>query len=433
MSALGSCLLDNDQIDEIAAWLQEPDFYRAAHGEVFRAILELRDAGKPVDAVTLADHLIARGRFEAIGGDEFLREICESVPHAANGIYYAKIIRERSIARQILECVTETIEEVYSNLHTAQELVERHESRVFAITDRSVAAETIDAETLVDETWGRLRTLQEKRSVGLPTGFTDLDDMVAGLIPGQYVILAARPGVGKTALALNIAGQVAAGGTGVLFVSIEMGRVELGNRLLASIGMVDGSKLLKPWFMRDEDWAKLGNACAEISRFPLFIDDAPVRTTSQIAAGARRIRRRSPVGLGLIVVDYLGLISGQKTKGESRQEEVAGISRRLRAIGKSLRVPMLVLHQLNRSVESRDDRRPRKSDLRESGQIEQDADVILLLHRRDDQPGIVEVIVDKNRNGTEGTVRLAFNGPLTRFDSLAPDIPDIPRPDGPAF
>lgn len=422
---MGSCLRDNPQIDECCAWITEADFYRSVYGEVWTAIVAIRDSGKEVNAVTMADHLERLGRFDDIGGDGFLGEICGCVNHGLDAVMYARMIREYSTIRQLIDAASETMEEVYSNRHEAKDLIERFESRVFAITDRAAVGETIDAETLVGQTWERLQSLRERRTVGLPTGFRDLDDMIAGLGPGQLIILAARPAMGKTALALNIASQVAMDGKGVLFVSLEMGRTELGNRLFSSFGNVNGASLLKPWFLQDAQWQSILDACNRISRFPLFIDDTPQRTVSQIAANARRIKHRSPCGIGLIVVDYLGLINGQKLKGESRQEEVARVSRRLKAAARDLRVPVVALHQLNRNIEHRDDHRPRMADLRESGQIEQDADMVLLLHRPEyykpeDRPGIAELIVAKNRNGQEGTVRLAWNGALTRFDSLAP-------------
>lgn len=439
-AVLGSCLWDNSQIDECSAWIEASDFYRGVHGEVWTAILEIRDAGEAANANTLADELIRRKRFDAIGGDEFLGEVCNRVSHGLDGPGYAKKVREYSTVRQLIDAATETIDEGYSNEHKAQDLIERAESRFFAITDRAAVGETIGADVLVDETYKRLQALKERRAVGLTTGYGDLDGIIGGLGPGQLVILAARPAMGKTALGLNIASQVAADEIPVLFVSLEMGRIELGNRLLSSFGNVSGDSLMRPWFMQPVEWTRIGLAGDRVREFPLYIDDTPKRNVSSIAANARRIKHRSGKGLGLIVVDYLGLIDGQKSRGESRQEEVARISRRLKATAREMRVPLIALHQLNRAIEHRDDHRPRMADLRESGQIEQDADMILLLHRPEyykagESPGRAELIVAKNRNGQTGVVHLAFNGPLTRFDSLAPAdaVPVPPAADDPPY
>lgn len=437
-SVLGACLLDNDAIDEVALWISEADFYRADHAELWTAILALRDAGKPADAVTLAEHLINRGRFEGLGGDEMLADLCGIVPHSANAAYYAGIVRELSVARQLLEASTETLEEIYSRQYTGPELIDRVEERIFRITDRAAVGSTITCKDLIDETFKRLVKLRDNRVVGLPTGYRDLDDLVGGLAPGQLVILAARPSVGKTALGLNIASHVAAEERGVLFISLEMSRQELGNRLISAYGHIPGGDLQKPWFIDHSRMDHVAATCDKISPFPLWIDDTPIRTVSQIQANARRVKHRSPQGLQLVVIDYLGLVNGQKAKGESRQEEVARVSRRLKAMARDLRVPVLCLHQLNRGIEHRDDKLPRMADLRESGQIEQDADMILLLHRPDqakatERPGEADLIVAKNRNGATGTVTLAFIRAETRFDSFQPAAPPVSEVNVPAF
>ncbi len=417
-------------------WVTAEDFFRADHAEIWTAILVIRDSGKPVDCVTLADYLMTRGRFDVLGGNAMLTELIESVPgHGANAKYYAGIVREKSVARQLLDAASDTIREIYSHQFTAPELIDKVEERVFAITDRAVVGTTISAKELTDETWSNLQALKERRVIGLRTGFFDLDDMIGGLRPGQLIILAARPSVGKSALALNIASSVASEGNGVLFVSLEMSRSELGNRLVSAYGQVDGASLQRPWFLTDEAWGKIGDACNRVSVFPLWVDDTPARTVGHIAANARRIKHRSPNGLGLVVADYLALINGQRLKNENRQEEVARISKRMKQLARDLKVPVLCVHQLNRQIENRDDRRPRMADLRESGQIEQDADIILLLHRPDlikpdDRPGEADLIVEKNRNGATGDVRLVFVKELTRFDSIALNPIATPPEDG---
>lgn len=357
-----------------------------------------------------------------MGGDRYLTELVESVPNEANAVYYAEIVREKSIGRQILEASTETIREIYGNQHHARQLLILAEERIFQIADRDAVGETIGAERLVDDTMERLEQRRRRELVGLPTGFHALDATTGGFLPGQFVILAARPSQGKTALALNIATNVASSGQGVLFISLEMSRLELGDRALSARAMVPGDVLRNPWLFSEPQWKSLLNACGEIAKLPLWIDDTSVRTVSQIQANARRAKHRA--NLSLVVIDYLSLIDTQKAKGESRQEEVARLSRRLKAMARDLKVPVFCLHQLNRQVEHRDDRRPRMADLRESGQIEQDADFVLLLHRPEqydpnDQPGTAELIVAKNRNGATGIVRLAFAKECMRFDSLA--------------
>lgn len=428
-SLLGSCLLDQRMIDEAIEILTSPaDFYRDSHREAWEAMLVIREAGDPVDAVTLADRLIKAGRFYEIGGDDFLREIVNAVPIAANARYYAGIVRERAIARRVLEEATETIREVYSNTKTASELICATEERFFAIGEAE-AGLSWGAEDLVGESMARLDVRRAGGSPGLETGYTQLDLMTGGFQPGGLVILAARPSQGKTALGLDICRRVAVE-TPVLFVSLEMSRHEIGDRLLSSQGSVPGSLLHNARMMSERHMQSVYGAANALSRLRFRIDDSARRTVGQIAAQARRMKRR--YGLGLVVIDYLGLIDGQRQKGESRQEEVARISRGLKASAKNLMVPFLVLCQLNRQSEHRDGRRPELSDLRESGQIEQDADLVMMLHRpefydADDQPGVAELMIKKNRNGATGTIRLAFRKECTAFDSLEPVDPiDMP-------
>ena len=425
---IAAAMLEPATLNETASVVSAGDFYREAHAVAWQAILGLYDRGQAVDAIGLADELARRGQYKAIGGDQALLEIVNSVPHAANALYHAQIVRQKATARQLIQACTDVIRDAYSNLHTAAELVASAEAKVFAISEAEATGATVDAGEVIADSFQAIDGRKEGRSTGLMSGFGDLDYLTDGFKPGDLVILAARPSQGKTAMAMAIAQHVAEAAPGsVLFVSLEMSRGQLGERLLSSWANLGGDKLKRPWTMTDAERGRLGDAAAELRTLRLKIDDTPARTLSQIGANARRVKSRG--GLSLVVVDYLGLIDGQRQKGENRQEEVARISRRLKSLARELAVPVLCLHQLNRQSETREDRRPRLADLRESGQIEQDADSVILIHRPEfynpnDQPGIAEVYVAKNRNGPTGQVRLAFVGHCTRFDSLTPFNPE---------
>lgn len=431
---LGAALLDNDVLHDIAQQVKPDDFYRDSHQTIYRAILDLYDRGEPVDAVSLADELTRRGQYKAIGGDETLMEIANSVPHAANGPYHAAVVRQKSITRQLIQSCTEIIRDGYSNLHTAQELLDMAERRIFAISEAEATGETRDIGEVVAEVYLAIESRRNGEAPGLLTGFSDLDAITNGFRPGDLVILAARPSQGKTALAMGIAANVARECEGyVLFVSLEMGDGPIGERLLASVASVDGLKIQQPRLLDAKDANRLSEAAARLQSLRIKIDDTPGRTVTQIGANARRVKARD--GLSLLVVDYLGLIDGQRVKGENRQEEVARISRRLKALARELQCPILCLHQLNRQSEQRSDRRPMLADLRESGQIEADADLVILLHRPEfydpnDEPGVAQLHIAKNRNGATGAVKLAFVKQCTRFDSLTQSPIEEPANDG---
>jgi replicative DNA helicase len=423
---LGSILLDNEVMHDIVVFLRAEDFYRDAHQVIFAAIRDLYDKNKGIDAVTLVEELKLRGQFEQIGGDDTLTEIVSSVPHAANGKYYAEIVKQKATNRQLIEGATEIIRDGYSNQFTAQELLDSAERKIFAIAEDQIRGETLGIEDVVKQAMDQIVVRAESGGhavTGLATGFFDLDEMTGGFHPGQLIIVAARPSMGKTALALNIVDHAGVNlNMPVLFVSLEMGYLEIGERLLCSRSRVDGDKLRRGLGLGMEQMKKLGQAYSEMCKSgKIFIDDTPARNMMQIAASARRIKRRSRISL--LVVDYIQLVDSDDTR-DSRQEQIAKISRRLKTLARELQVPIVALSQLNRAVESREDKRPRMADLRESGAIEQDADMVLLLHRpeyydNNDQPGVAELIVAKNRNGPTGTVKLAFLKNLTRFENLA--------------
>jgi replicative DNA helicase len=421
---LGGILLDNAVLHDIIPILGPEDFYREAHQIVYRAIRDLYEQSKAVDYVTLAEELSRRKQFERIGGDDLLAEISNSAPHAANTRYHAEIVRQKSIARQLIQSATEIIQEGFSNLFTAEQLLEAAEQRIFAIAEDHVRGNTFEIKDVLERAMTLIsRRAEEKHPVsGVASGFYDLDDLTNGFHTHQLVILAARPSMGKTALALNICDHAAINlKIPVLLVSLEMGELEIGERLLCARSRVDGHKLRTGQGLDYRELNKLGKAFGEMGEASLFIDSTPARSMLQITAMARRLKMRH--NLGLIVVDYIQLVDPEDMR-DTRQEQIAKISRRLKTLARELQVPVLALSQLNRAVESREDRRPRMADLRESGAIEQDADIVLLLHRPEyydptDQPGIAEVIVAKNRNGPTGSVKLTFLKNLTRFENLS--------------
>ena len=427
-SVLGSILLDNDPLHDIVLLLRVQDFYRDAHQVIYAAIRDLYDQNKGIDAVTLAEELKRRDQFDQVGGHDIITEIVESVPTAANAKYYANIVKEKAINRMLIESSTEIIRDGYSNQFTAQELLESAERKVFSIAEDQVRGETLNLKDIVKKAMEMYAMRAETGGhavTGVASGFIDLDDKTGGFHPGQLVIIAARPSMGKTALALNISDHVAINTSiPVLFVSLEMGHVEIADRLLCARSRVDGHKIKTGLGMGMREMQQLSKAFNELSGDGverMFIDDTPSRSMIQIAASARRIRRRNKVGL--ILVDYIQLVDSEESR-DSRQEQIAKISRRLKTLARDLEIPVVALSQLNRAVESREDKRPRMADLRESGAIEQDADIVLLLHRPEyydanDQPGVAELIIAKNRNGPTGSIKLTFLNNYTRFENLA--------------
>jgi replicative DNA helicase len=424
MGVLGSILLDNDVLHEVVAILKVEDFYRDSHQVIYRAVRDLYDEGKPIDTIILAEELGRRGDYEKIGGDETLAQILNSVPHAANAKYYAGIVRQKAVKRRLIEGAHETLREGYADEMTAEEFLEAAERRVFDIAEDQVTGETVELRDVVTEAMDRIAARSEARHpiTGIGTGYFELDDLTAGFQPSQLVILAARPSMGKTALALNICEHIALNQKkGLLFVSLEMNKLELAERLLCARAKVEGDKLRKGMGLGSREMNMLGRAYDELRVAPIFIDDTPTRNMLQITANARRLKLRHEIAL--IVVDYIQLVDSEESR-DSRQEQIAKISRRLKTLGRELHVPVIALSQLNRAVENREDRRPRMADLRESGAIEQDADLVLLLHRPEyydpnDQPGVAELIVAKNRNGATNSVKLTFLRHFMRFENMS--------------
>jgi replicative DNA helicase len=428
-AVLGGLLLDNSTWDTVADRLRADDFYRRDHQVVFEAIAELSSRNEPSDAVTLAEYLASKGQAEESGGLGYLAGLARDTPTAANIRAYADIVRERSLLRQLIRVSGEIAASAYgSEGRSATELVDEAERRVFEIAEkgrrtgsgfvplRDVLGATIDRLDMLHQSQGQL--------TGISSGYTELDRMTAGLQPGDLVIVAGRPSMGKTTLALNIAEHAAiAQNKAVAVFSMEMSREQLAFRMISSIGRVDQGHMRTGMF-GDEDWARINSAIAQMKTAPLFIDDSGALTPTEVRARARRLARERKDGLGLIVIDYLQLMQVSGTK-ENRATEISEISRSLKALAKELKVPVIALSQLNRSVEQRVDKKPVMSDLRESGAIEQDADVIMLIYREEvyepDTPrkGIADIIIAKQRNGPTGDVHLTFLGKYTRFENLA--------------
>ncbi len=434
---LGSLLLYEDCVHEVVQLLSPDCFVRDVHRKLFEVILDLYNDGKTVDPVIVREELQQRGYLDSSGSGglttDYLAELLTKVPTAAHALHYANIVREKAIARRLIRVGTEIVRAAYEPGTDPDELLSDAERKIFDIAQHRLVGETqrlADVLALafdrIDERAGR----GEHVISGLPTGFFDLDDLTSGLQNSELIIIAARPSVGKTALAMNIAEHVAVEeGKAVLFVSLEQSRIELVERLLCSRARMDSHRL-RSGRISSDDIRRLQQAADQMMGAPLFIDDTPGRNMLQITATARRLKRQHD--LALVVVDYLQLIEPDNLR-DSRQEQIARISRRLKMLARDLQVPVIALSQLNRSLELREGHRPRLADLRESGSIEQDADVVLLLHRpelydKDAEPGLAEVIVAKQRNGPTGTVKLSFLKQYTRFENYHP-LPSEPVPD----
>jgi replicative DNA helicase len=426
-STLGSMLRDNYVIDVVAQLITAESFYLDAHRKIFQAILDLRNkGGQPVDLVILAEELIKRGQLEDVGRAAYLAELWDAAPTAANAEYYAKIVRDKAIVRSLIHAGTEILRDAYEQNQPAEELLESAERKVLDVAQMGVTGQTITLQEAITETYRRIDDRASgKKAGGLSTGFIDLNEITAGLHDGELIIIAARPSVGKTSFALSITRNVIVDEQEpVFFVSLEQSRIELAERLLCSQARVDSHRLRKGMLSSD-DMDRLIEAGGVLRNGKLFLDDSPVQSMLRIAANARRLKLRH--GIKLLVVDYLQLIEPDNRR-DSRQEQVAQISRRLKALAKELQIPLVALAQVNRSSEDRQDHRPRLADLRESGSIEQDADTVMLLHRPDryepgQHEGITEVIIGKQRNGPTGEITLAYLKQYMRYEDYAPGTP----------
>lgn len=436
-NVLGSILLDNDVAPDVLLEVAADDFYRAAHQTIYEHVADLFSKSLPVDTTTLAHALEASGSLEAVGGEDYLAELLNSVPHALNARSYAQIVRQKSIARALIEAAHQTLAEAYSNTYNAEELLNRTEKRVFAISDTGRKQTEITAEEAVRRAIDRLDT-RMSGPTGLTCGLPEVDAITAGLQAEELVIVAGRPSMGKSAFAMNLAEHAAIDKKlPVMFYSVEMGHLELAERILSSRGRIPGNLFKKPADMDAGHYGRINTAFESVKKLPWLFNDVSSQTVLSISASARRMKQRRGA-LGLVVVDYLQLLEPLDPR-DSRQEQVALMSRAMKTLARELKCPVVVLSQINRKAEDREDRRPRMADLRESGAIEQDADKVILLHRPEyfdpnDQPGIAEVIVAKNRNGATGTAKVGWSPSLTRFEDLTamaalpPDaVPPAPR------
>jgi replicative DNA helicase len=430
-SVLGGLLLDNSAWDRAGDLLTESDFYRYEHKLIYKAVGELVSASKPADVITVYEQLQMHGKAEECGGIAYLNALAQSVPSAANLRRYAEIVRERAVLRKLIEASDEIATNAFNPQgRSVSQILDEAEGRVFQIGEEGQRSKQgfQSMDQLVVQLIDRVTELHENGAeevTGVRTGFFDLDRMTAGLQPGDLIVLAARPSMGKTAFALNIAENVAVQeGLPVVVFSMEMGASQLALRLVGSLGRIDQSGL-RTGRIKDDDWGRLSEAVDKLKNASIFIDETPGLSAAELRARARR-QARACGRLGLIVIDYLQLMSGSSGSDENRATELGEISRGLKGLAKELQCPVIALSQLNRSVETRNDKRPMMSDLRESGAIEQDADVIMFIYRDDyynkdsKEPGVAEIVIGKQRNGPVGTVRLTFLKPLTRFDNLAP-------------
>ena len=426
-AVLGSILLKPDVCDDIALLVRPEDFSDESHQVLYQHLLELHDTGKRIDTTIVLEHLRTKGDLERIGGAAALAEIIEAVPHAAHASYYAQIVRDKALLRSLIDAGTDILRDAYDASDEPRQLLARAEEKIFAILERRSSAEAKPIQAVLEDVMVRMdaRMKHVHTIGGVETGFTDLDSLCGGLHNSELIILAARPSMGKTAFAMNIAEHVSiATQQPVLFVSLEMACLELADRLLCSAAQVNGHRL-RNGTISQEDRRRLVQKSSEISTSPLYIDDTPGRTLTEIAAVARRLKRKD--GLSLVVIDYLQLIEPDNPR-DPRQEQVARIARRLKMMSRELDIPVLCLAQLNRQAEVSRDNRPRLNHLRESGAIEQDADVVMFVHReeyyqtndedRERVKGAAEIIIAKQRNGPIGDVKLLWQHDYTRFVNL---------------
>ena len=434
MSLLGSMIFDPRTIADVVSIVKAGrDFHRPAHGIIYDQIVTIYDKTATLDLVQLNQVLTDRGLLDEIGGLDYLVQLAGSVPSAANAEQYARIVREKSTLRELISAAGEILRAAHGNEDEVVGILESAEQLIFKIAQQRETSSAESIKDLLDETMKMIEANEGKHLTGVPCGFSMMDEMLNGFQPGEMLILAARPSMGKTALALNVMENMALAGHGVGMFSLEMGKQQLVQRILCSRGQID-SQRLRRGMLRHEDNVRLMAACGDLADTPMFIDDTPGLTLLQLRSKARRMRDR--FGIKAVVIDYLQLMSAGG-RVESRQMEVSEISRGIKAMARELEVPVLCLSQLNRAAEQREGHRPRMSDLRESGSIEQDADVVLMLHREEyyhrgdnewaeqnpDKAGMSEVIIAKQRNGPTGVVNLVWNAASTRFQDLSRATP----------
>ena len=426
-SVLGGILLENDSLSNVLEVLNGEDFYRKTHRQVIYSMIELYEKNEPIDLITLSDALKSKNQLDDVGGISYLTSLVDSVPTAANISYYAKIVKEKSTLRTLINRATEIASMSFDDTGSVDEILDQAEKSIFEISENKIKPSFYRIKDLIPHSLDTIETLYKKKELitGAPTGFEGVDRLTSGLQPSDLIIIAGRPSMGKTSFALNIAqhaaieADLAAG-----IFSLEMSKEQLSLRMLCSEAKVDAQKI-RSGFLSDNDWTKLTRAVSTLSEASIFIDDTPALSILQMRAKSRRLK--SEHGLNLIIVDYLQLMQGGSNV-ERREQEISEISRSLKALAKELNLPVVALSQLNRKVEDRHDKRPQLADLRESGAIEQDADVIAFIYRDEvynksednDNKGTAEIIIGKQRNGPVGVVKLTFIDKFATFENPAP-------------
>ncbi|KMY55894.1 MULTISPECIES: replicative DNA helicase [Bacillaceae] len=423
-AVLGAIFLEPAALTVASEILIPEDYYRTAHQKIYNTMLKLNDHGKAVDVVTVTEELAATKDLEDVGGVTYLTELAESVPTAANIEYYARIVEEKSLLRRLIRTATTIAQEGYNREDEVDALLNEAEKSIMEVAQRKNTSAFHNIKDVLVRTYDNIEMLHNRKGdvTGIPTGFAELDHMTAGFQRNDLIIVAARPSVGKTAFALNIAQNVATKtDENVAIFSLEMGAEQLVMRMLCAEGNINAQNL-RTGSLTDEDWRKLTMAMGSLSNSGIFIDDTPGVRIGEIRSKCRRLKQEH--GLGMILIDYLQLIQGSGRSGENRQQEVSEISRSLKALARELEVPVIALSQLSRGVEQRQDKRPMMSDIRESGSIEQDADIVAFLYRDDyydkesENKNIIEIIIAKQRNGPVGTVQLAFVKEYNKFVNL---------------
>jgi len=425
-SVLGGMLLDNQAIHQVLEILEGEDFYSDGHRKIFQSIIDLSEKNEPSDLITLSSLLRDRNQLDAVGGAANLGSLVDSVPSAANISYYAKIVKEKSVLRKLITAATGILSNTYEAAQDIDDIIDEAEHAIFQISENKIRQSFSPIRAIIKDSFRTIERLFEKKSLitGVPTGFEELDRLTSGFQRSELIIIAGRPSMGKTAFALNVAQHAATQmEIPIAIFSLEMSKEQLAMRMLSAEARVDSQRLRKG-FLGEADWPKLTTAAGTLSESRLFIDDSASISVLEMKAKARRLKAEQ--GLGMVILDYLQLMKGRESVS-SREQEISEISRSLKSLAKELNVPVVALSQLNRQVEARSDRRPQMADLRESGAIEQDADVILFIYRDDvynrseDNPekGIAEVIIGKQRNGPTGKVKLTFLKEYTRFENLA--------------
>jgi replicative DNA helicase len=422
-AVLGSMLVDKDAVVTAIEALKPDDFYREDNKEIFSAMYDIYNSGRHIDMITVKDELVLRGSLEKVGNLEYLSLLIDSVPTTSNIESYVKIVEEKSTMRNLIKAANDILKMTYSGTEEVDTIIEQAEKQIFDVLQNRNSRGYASLKEILITTFDNIEKLYHSgnKVSGVESGFIDLDAKISGLNPSDLIIVAARPAMGKSAFVLNIASYVAMHQkVPVMIFSLEMSKEQLVNRILCSESEVDSMKL-KNADLSSEDWLKLGEASSKLAEVPIYIDDTPGLSSAELRAKCRKAKLEK--NIGLVIIDYLQLMES-KTKNASRQQEISEISRSLKILAKELSIPVIALSQLSRATESRADHRPMLSDLRESGAIEQDADIVMFLHREDyynpetEKKNIAEVIVSKNRNGSTGTVELAWLGQYTKFANL---------------